>query len=265
MKKTIITALLSLGLISNATADTIKISDLGATFSDHWVYFYQSDGTWDALKKASDKSLTENQTASKSTKNYVLYGYDFLYQDDVQYAVSNTTEFVAKGNHGSNWAEGTHVYVAEMVTFSLYGIGRTGATYTFLDLGANAKTLITCAAANAQNGLKVDGMLTLAGNLKLTGETFTRTLYSGLINGNSANVFNVANLTVTDTTGSLLSYTADENNIGKTGYFWLTTTQNGDSYTYTLNARGSAAIPEPTTATLSLLALAGLASRRRRK
>ena len=80
----------------------------------------------------------------------------------------------------------------------------------------------------------------------------------------NAGTWNASGVTVTDAQGNTLQYTTDKDKIGTTGYYWLesTYTVQGSTNTVKIVAR---AVPEPATATLSLLALCGLAARRRRK
>lgn len=69
-----------------------------------------------------------------------------------------------------------------------------------------------------------------------------------------------------------ISVSVDELEIGEIGFVFVEGTGDNATDTFSLVVKhdpnaggGGAAVPEPTTATLSLLALAGLASRRRRK
>ncbi len=264
MKKTILATLLSFGLVGYASAETLKLSDQGITLSNHWAYFIQPDGSYSALKTVNDTALTPNQTASGRAQNYYFLGYDYVNEGGVHYAVSNSD--VATLTAPGNWvAWSGHVFVGDKVTISANGIGSGGASWHFSNLAASTDALFSTTVAS---GFSFDGNLTMTGNLTLSGQTFERTLYSGLINRNDYGyTFVVNGLEATDAAGNKLVYAADADNIGKAGYFWIETSTEGGATTYKLKAKAaaSASIPEPATAALGLLALAGLAVRRRRK
>ena len=118
-----------------------------------------------------------------------------------------------------------------------------------------------------------DGMLTLAVNADLIGYDFTENgaiIIPGIDGGIMKEILSLTNLpedgmvgiTLLGTDGESLSASADGQIgfLGKDGVSVYYGENVGGAWQYQVNF-----IPEPTTATLSLLALAGLAARRRRK
>ena len=112
--------------------------------------------------------------------------------------------------------------------------------------------------------------LTLAGEYTMESQDFSYTLISptgGNFDASATNsiVSYAGAFTITDQNGSILQFAAtDSDYVGQAGYYWFEATGVKDSYQLQLVAKGTT-VPEPATATLSLLALAGLCARRRRK
>lgn len=114
---------------------------------------------------------------------------------------------------------------------------------------------------------------------RISDHTFSYTLFNGTSGGGNLNSTEPAkverfpswtaeNMVVIDEFGNTLTYTTDEALRDTEGYYYLDVVPEGtgSKITATIVANGySSAIPEPATATLSLLALAGLCARRRRK
>lgn len=121
---------------------------------------------------------------------------------------------------------------------------------------------------NLSSALTMGGTLTLGSEMLLDGALLTSV--SGLTAGGKVDLFkNVTGLLLNEATTYNTSATADalaEGQVALNTYF--TNVQNADiylAYNGTNVYAGILSIPEPATATLSLLALAGLAARRRRK
>ncbi|MBR4311653.1 MAG: hypothetical protein IKT79_11545, partial [Akkermansia sp.] len=134
-------------------------------------------------------------------------------------------------------------------------------TLSKLTVGNNA-TLNANVVFTADSQLTMGGTLAMGSTVDLsTGMelTLSESMLTSLYSGNTVDIFSGVDALFID--GKEIS---DGTSISADGVF------NGldESYSYTINyANGSVSlsIPEPTTATLSLLALAGLAARRRRK
>ena len=116
---------------------------------------------------------------------------------------------------------------------------------------------------------KQDYTVSFAGDVTMTGDTFSYTLFSATNMYQNDGTWNALDVSVTDASGNKLTYTTDEALFGTAGYYWLEETgdanaNGGSPFTLTLKA---AAIPEPSAFGLlaGLGALALVASRRRRK
>lgn len=142
----------------------------------------------------------------------------------------------------------------------------------------NSLTLSNGATLKADAAVNMGGALTLGTNLTLNGSLLTA--LNSLTAGQTIDLFTgVESLTLGKDTYAKGTVLDEASGIDLSIYFTLPTTYTaavynaeafGNSYYLGYNADGTiyagmAAIPEPTTATLSLLALAALASRRRRK
>ena len=142
----------------------------------------------------------------------------------------------------------------------------------------NSLTLSDGATLKADAAVNMGGALTLGTNLTLNGSLLTA--LNSLTAGQTIDLFTgVESLTLGKYTYAKGTVLDEASGIDLSIYFTLPTTYTaavynaeafGNSYYLGYNADGTiyagmAAIPEPTTATLSLLALAALASRRRRK
>ncbi len=142
----------------------------------------------------------------------------------------------------------------------------------------NSLTLSDGATLKADAAVNMGGALTLGTNLTLNGSLLTA--LNSLTAGQTIDLFtSVETLTLGKDTYAKGTVLDEASGIDLSIYFSLPTTYTaavynaeafGNSYYLGYNADGTiyagmAAIPEPTTATLSLLALAALASRRRRK
>lgn len=142
----------------------------------------------------------------------------------------------------------------------------------------NSLTLSDGATLKADEAVNMGGALTLGTNLTLNGSLLTA--LNSLTAGQTIDLFTgVESLTLGKYTYAKGTVLDEASGIDLSIYFSLPTTYTaavynaeafGNSYYLGYNADGTiyagmAAIPEPTTATLSLLALAALASRRRRK
>ncbi len=149
--------------------------------------------------------------------------------------------------------------------YGLWGVWTNNPTYTNMDGGTNAFADL--------NG-EAEG--TGWGNVAYAGLTYSHSLLSSNVS------HTYAALVLYDTNGNKLSATyADANGLGSrifsgctfefgdvvTASYYFNEAVTEESAMQTLARAASVAptIPEPTTATLSLLALAGLAARRRRK
>ncbi len=203
----------------------------------------------------------------------------------VSHAANSLTDVYASAGDMTVMQQAAGLNLDELVVAS----GKTVSTYTGTEASATAEANVTVskraefgagAVLNANltlaagttlevgvDGLTMGSTLTLNQGLTLGADTLSRV--QGLSVGESTTLFRgVDGLTLGKT--SYTSITTEDSMLASPWFTNLT----GDQYvlTYTGTDNGSlsitmmsAAVPEPTTATLSLLALAALAARRRRK
>lgn len=249
-------AIISLLVITTAAvqAKTITLGEW-AYNGPSWAYVWDNSGTqWGHIESSEGTSLIYNSYAP-SNNDPSFVGYTFAMVDNVQTLTSmNTTMTVA----APTWIGPKGTYLAGGVTLTGTDNGiRANSFVDFADIVTSQ--LAYTGRFWKQGDVSVTGSLTLADN-----GSFEHVFFSASTMEQNAGVWDFSNFSITDANGNALTYTSDAQNIGKAGYFWVEETDftQGASYSATLVAR---AIPEPTTATLSLLALAGLAARRRRR
>ena len=281
MKKTII-ALMALAGVAMAGDAYYTGSDggwweAGANWSTNSIPT-SSDTAW--IGYNTDGTVTLNPVVVKlgnNSDNHNQYGYTVNIAAGSQYNVtSDASDYKPWGSTFNIYgAEGLKI---EATMWGDYKDGVTGAGQTplTLNLYESGSVLITntyTAAASAHMTLsgKLDADLSVG-----TGDTITlgkRTLitFTGDVNGNFA-VNNPSYFTSAFTTLTGESMTLNNNldlngelTADMVGQYKLSfeTLENGSKAIVANYV--TALVPEPTTATLSLLALCGLASRRRRK
>lgn len=269
--------------ISNrgAANATITASNTGARSAQTYS---MSNGNF-AVSNAHFKSVaTGNATLSNKLVNSSVEnaGSGLL---TVSHASNSITDVYASAGDMAVMQQAAGLNLDELVVAS----GKTVSAYTGTEATAAAEANVTVnkraefgagAVLNANltlaagatlevgvGGLNMGSTLTLNQGLTLGADTLSRV--QGLSVGESATLFRgVDGLTLGNT--SYTSITTEDSMLASPWFTNLT----GDQYvlTYTGTDNGSlsitmmsAAVPEPTTATLSLLALAALAARRRRK
>lgn len=256
MKKTII-ALMALAGVS--FADTLTLNESFYSNPSTWVYLWNSTtNSWDILDSVADTDLWTGSgyTPSTNSGDPFFYGYTFSVIDGVQ-TLTGSSELVTIA--APTWVSGggKGMYIGSNVTMTGADNGiRANANIHFGDIATSQ--------FNYTDRVWKQGDANIYGSLTLSSDVFSHTFFSVANMQQASGGWNFDNFSVTDAAGNSLTYTTDEANIGKAGYFWVEETafSQGAAYSVTLKAM---AVPEPTTATLSLLALAGLAARRRRK
>ncbi len=146
---------------------------------------------------------------------------------------------------GGTFTGGTLDILSTGLTFS--DVTMSGSSITLRDLGAT--TFTTDVTSSILNGVALTGNTTLALSSDLVATYASKDPFSITFAGlNSENASSI---------------TVSQEMVDKFGA--LTYTKGAEATTLSFAGTGGDAVPEPTTATLSLLALAGLAARRRRK
>ncbi len=265
MKKSII-ALLALAGV--AAADyTIETDSSLYTNPNAWLYVWTGDGensnwdngnNWAYYQSAGDDTADVAAGQKPVNADPAFIGYDFTYENGKQYLTANNTEITVTT---PTWMGGNgRIYLGNVVT--LYGTNNgfsSNQTITFNFGDFSGSSVIEMGSFWMQGGATVN----FAGNITLTESDFSYTLFTSSNMAQIDGTWNAEAVTVTDANGEALLYAVDESDIGKAGYYWIETTgTKGGAYSVSLVAK---TIPEPATATLSLLALAGLAARRRRR
>jgi len=204
------------------------------------------------------------------------------YELDMKDVTFGSADTLTKSNEAMNWADGA-VYETWYMEFKLSDVTATEykATITAGPGGSNSSGLsVSAKAGSITLGTGSSNVISSAGSLTFTTtDTLTFAYYDGTAYlGNMTTKKYISASTDLPSTTTMTSGTsrawANGNPTGTTqiGATSIASLDNLDipaGYTLdmgTLMTTGVApSVPEPTTATLSLLALAGLAARRRRK
>ncbi len=244
-------------LVLNA-ASNATVTLVGDITSDSKGYDYVSNTGGD--KSISSTPVSSNEYAAATTSSRQLTFNEGTYD------VSSDYWFVSQVNMGSSQTKGTghvrlhdstNLFVTDMLTFHV----NSSSDYSSIGI-AHGKTLTTASLENVQITLNDDIMAEenfeinlIAGDIiDATGGELRLTLIdlnaggTELLEDNLGSIYIIYN-------GEKVYYTDG-----------MTISMDGSSTNLTIGrGTGSSHIPEPSTATLSLLALAGLISRRRRK
>ncbi len=240
--------------MATAQAKTITLDSSAYTNPASWVYVWDpSVPDWRVFTKLDD---TYGYLVGTPPTDHdpVYVGYTFKMIDGVQALLS--TDKVMTVN-APKWIGSKGAYLGSNVT--LTGINNGLQAGSFIDFAD-----ISTSQLAYTGRLWKQGDVAITGSLTLSADSFEHTFFSASQMEQKVGVWDFAGFVVTDAQGNALTYTTDAENIGKAGYFWVEETDfsGGAAYSAKLVAKS---IPEPATATLSLLALAGLAARRRRK
>ena len=264
-----VAALLAAGT-AFANAYTVETDSTFYTNPNSWVYVWTgrgadtnwgTAGNWATLRSpgASSTQAADNGPAAADP---VFIGYDLSFADGSQVLTSNNEAITVSvpSNFATN--ENRTVYLGSNVTLSGVDNIFQGVTFNFGDF-SGASTI------SMGQFWKWDFTVSFAGDVTMTGDTFSYTLFSATKMYQNAGTWDATDVSVTDASGNKLTYTTDEALFGTAGYYWLEETgeasDTGSSpFTLTLKA---AAIPEPSAFGLlaGLGALALVASRRRRR
>ncbi|MBQ3241297.1 MAG: PEP-CTERM sorting domain-containing protein, partial [Akkermansia sp.] len=212
-----------------------------------------------SVENAGSGKLTVSNAANSITDVYASAGDMAIMQ---QAAGLNLEELVVAADKTVSAYTGANAIAAEEADVTVRGHAEFGKGAV---LNANLTLASGSSLSVAEGGLAMGSTLSLSTGITLDDTTLNR-VYS-LNTGESLALFTgVDGLKLGETSYTSIS---ENDEILASPYF---TNLNSDQYrlTYTGTDNGtlsilSAAVPEPATATLSLLALAALAARRRRK
>lgn len=282
MKKAILMFLSALGLSGIAQADYSVTLD-GSYYQGmgsgnaSWVYVWTGkagDGNtsngnnWGYLQDSGQQQLSSAEIQTPINYDPAFIGFDYTNVDGRQVMTANNDDIVfsAPSWMGANGNKQlSYIFLGNNVTFQGASNGFSGNAPVYFNFGDMAQT-----SSKIEMGdfwAQGNSTVTFAGTLDMTSDTFTYTLFHSSAMYQDAGTW-VADFTITDQYGQTLQYAeAGSENVGKDGYYWLETegVASGDLHPEFSVSLVAQATPEPTTATLSLLALAGLCARRRRK
>jgi len=198
-------------------------------------------------------SYTLNETMTFSPERALSFSFDATNAGTgngmLTLALIGTTNAVVVG-HGSYDRPATQVQVG--VTNNVTAIGGYGFAATNASDDVEMEAMSTWDAA-----MPTGETTTLSGQIAWDGDSYALTLFSSAIGEGKTPFTQDLGLTSLDLTKVMVTIegggTVDGNGNPQTSAAWLT------------GSVSNIIIPEPATATLSLLALAGLAARRRRK
>ena len=255
------------------TAQTLATETTGATITANAI-------TGGKVTFSGDTPVTEARTISGSdvTNNAAA-------QATITLGAQNISLYAANGNIAATATQGAEIGTVNIgagKTVSVYSAPDTTGTVTTSELTAGAGSILDAnlvlntgaALTLGEGGLNMNNSaLTLGSSLTLNTETMQRIM--ALTEGKVVELFtNVSSLTLGEYTYSAGQLTAD-NGVDISKIFDLSTLTMpatiiaNTGYYLGYNSSGQVyvgqIVPEPTTATLSLLALAALAARRRRK
>ena len=275
MKKTII-ALMALASYAGATSITLDASYYKSQIEGGaacYVYVWDDSQTsgaindgkkWDYLAGTGDKTLNNNSANwTPGVKNTAFIGYTFAMKDGKQ-VMSSTSTAITVTDVFSNgtWIQPHSLYLGSNVTVSFTSAGVFGQNttryYNFGDFSGSS--VISLSQLHVQRGATIN----FSGDVVMTDDTFSYTMLTSTSLMQMNGTWNAAGVTVVDKMGERLVYTTDADKIGTAGYYWVETKLDSVTGVSSVMLKAKS-VPEPTTATLSLLALCGLAARRRRK
>ena len=267
MKKHITVAALLAAGTAFANAYTVVTDDTFYTNPSAWVYVWTGDGTdtnwgtagnWDTLRSLGASS-TQAAANGPANADPAFIGYDLSFDNGSQVLTSTDDALTISA---PKWLDGgKRIYLGSNVTLSGGNNGFKDVTFNFGDFSGTS-------TISMGDFWKQNYTVRFAGDVTMTGDTFSYTLFSATNMYQNAGTWDASAVSVTDASGNELTYATEEAYIGKAGYYWLEETgeasdAGGSPFTLTLKA---AAIPEPSAFGLlaGLGALALVASRRRR-
>ncbi len=276
MKTTHIMAALAAALVASAPAMALNDGT-----NDSWKYIwsgnagdnlYQSSANWEFIASEGETASQGNNSYSPTSSDWAYIGYD--------YSTDGTTSTFTPNNNTltithTGMPQTSRIYLGSGTTLTCSADWEgIGSDYFYLSGGSNL-ILTSTGDIGAGDGFTVDfgtftadshGTLSATGITRWWGDDKTITLTgtfdtTGLENGDSGS------FTLASFAPSYNGINYDITNI-QIDFATLPATASVDmvqNSTGGYNLVVTYSIPEPTTATLSLLALAGMAARRRRK
>ena len=286
MKKTIIALLALTGVAMGSTsAYTVTLDSMfyrnPADNGGAWVYLWTGNGddnnwhtggNWGAYKSNTATSFgTTANTPSNSDPAFIGYTFSYVEGAQVMTANSDTIEVVYNAATGGNSFDlsNPRIYLGKNVTFTFDSVNNAlkGKTidFNFGNFDGTTQIAINCDNVTSPHfWFESTATMSFSGSIAMSSADYSYTLVNIDRLSQNAGTGHVSGVTVKDAYGNTLTYTTDAEKIGQAGYYGVKVETNKTTNAATVKLIAKA-IPEPTTATLSLLALAGLTARRRRK
>ena len=287
MKKTLI-ALIALTDVAMGSTGDYSVT-LDGTFYRNpsnngaaWVHLWTGNGSDDNVKtaanwdvfKATSSTVADASSNSPTDSDPLFIGYTFSYVNGAQIMTANNEAIEVIFNKNVDKANSfdlsnPRIYLGKNVTFTFdsanNALKNKTIGFNFGNFDGTTQIAINCDNAAKPNfWFESSATMSFSGSIEMSKADYSYTLVSIDKLSQNSGTWDVGGVTVKDAYGNTLTYTTDAEKIGQAGYYGVKveTDKTTNAATVKLIAK---AIPEPTTATLSLLALCGLAARRRRK
>lgn len=288
MKKTLIALMALTGVAMGSTSDYSVTLD--STFyktpdgaGDAWVYHWTGNGNnnnwntggnWGAYK-SKDATGFGNTTfvpsAGGSDSAFIGYTFSSVNGAQVMTANNEAIEVVYNAATGGNSFDlnNPRIYLGKNVTFTFDSVNNALKNKTigfnFGNFDGTTQIAINCDNTGSPHfWFEASATMRFSGSIEMSKADYSYTLVSIDRLSQNSGTWDASGVTVKDAYGNALEYTTDAEKIGQVGYYGVKVEIDKTTNAATVKLIAKA-IPEPTTATLSLLALAGLAARRRRK
>ena len=287
MKKTLIALMALTGVAMGSTSDYSVTLD--STFYRNpadtggaWVHLWTGNGSDDNVKtaanwdvfKATTSTVADASSNSPSDSDPLFIGYTFSYVNGAQIMTANNEAIEVifnKNVYNTNqfdWSN-PRIYLGKNVTFTFdsanNALKNRTVGFNFGNFDGTSLIAINCDDSSKPHfWFESSATMRFSGSIEMSKADYSYTLVSIDKLSQNAGTWDASGVTVKDAYGNALKYTTDAEKIGQAGYYGVKVEINETTNAATVKLIAKA-IPEPTTATLSLLALAGLAARRRRK
>ncbi len=258
MKKSLfILSMMAFGAAAANAAYTVVTDSEMYTNPAAWLYVWtgngsdtnwDTDGNWNYYTGTDDSEPTASGKPVNSDPGFI--GYDFAMVDGQQVLTAND-DVITVGM--SAWP-------------SLYIYLGTNVTLTGSNNGFNAGTNIDFATFSGTSTITMGafwkrGDVNFYGDITMEADTFEYVMFTSTDLQQDSGTWNGAGVNVTDAKGNVLTYS--ETVTDEAGYYYVEKVSENGLTSITLHAT-AVAVPEPATASLSLLGLAALMMRRRR-
>lgn len=248
---------------------------------EHHGYYhtYAADGRrvlFDDHAAESNRSVTITGTVSASTIEVAAAGYEFKAGDNAElkagadlmmHSMSTLHSEVTLNLQDLTLESGSELSSNQVIKVSgeFRAVSTPAvATYTLRSSITPASSVNADLDLTGASAIILENTVNMNGHQLWLNSDTPITLHTGALSGNLPFFANVGGLIVTTTDGEELALASGTDVTQYLSLYSNGTPLQGVSITYSASGDISLSVPEPTTVTLGLLALAGLAARRRR-